>query len=63
MPAASTTALDRSQHRRVTAIFAASDVSFLLPKTATLAELAERLAAIAEPHGGLGTAVMVRLTG
>lgn len=36
---------------KVTAVFEDSDVSFLLPRDATLAELAERLAIMAVPHG------------
>ena len=60
-----------SQHRiirttsgqsRVTAVFEHSDFSFLLPKDATLAELAEQLAALAEPHGGLPTMLDLRVT-
>jgi hypothetical protein len=46
---------------RVVAVFEDSYVSFALPKGATLGELAERLAAIAEPHGGLPTALDVRV--
>ena len=56
-----------SRHRipdqsRVTAVFEYSDVSFLLPKDATLGELAEQLAAVAELHGGLPTMLAVRIT-
>jgi hypothetical protein len=46
----------------VTAVFEYSDVSFLLPKDATLGELAEQLAAVAELHGGLPTMLAVRIT-
>ena len=45
---------------KVTAVFEDSDVSFLLPRDATLAELAERLAIMAVPHGA-PVAVDVRL--
>jgi hypothetical protein len=47
----------------VTAVFEHSDLSFLLPKDATLAELAEQLAALAEPHGGLPTVLDLRISG
>jgi hypothetical protein len=48
---------------KVTAVFEDSDVSFMLPRDATVAELAERLAMMAEPHGGLPAALDVRLQG
>jgi hypothetical protein len=47
---------------KVTAVFEDSDVSFLLPRNATLAELAERLDIMAIPHGA-PVAIDVRLAG
>jgi hypothetical protein len=47
---------------KVTAVFEDSDVSFLLPRDATMAELAERLAIMAVPHGA-PVAVDIRLAG
>jgi hypothetical protein len=45
----------------VTAVFEDSYLSFALPRGTTLGELAERLAVMAEPHGGLPTALDVRV--
>jgi hypothetical protein len=45
----------------VMAVFEDSYLSFVLPKGATLGDLAERLAVMAEPHGGLPTALDVRV--
>ena len=55
--------IETSGWSKVTAVFEDSDVSFLLPRDATLAELAERLVMMAEPHGGLPVAVDVRISG
>jgi hypothetical protein len=46
---------------RVTAVFQNSRLSFDLARGATLAQLAERLGRLGEPHGGLPLSVELRV--
>jgi hypothetical protein len=54
---------DAARQNRVIAMFAEGYVSFGLPRGATLADLAERLAARTPRHRGSPIAVEVRLAG
>ena len=53
--------MDETRPSRVTAVFENAALAFNLPREATLAELAEELAALGERYGGPPLYVDVRL--